>query len=194
MRSSCDSATARRVPQAARHPSPCLVLRRFIDQLPMTHILQSRTAWQRQCSTRPRRRERSVAVRAFWRNLIPSAPRNQSGLVEKKAYARSVDVGGLQCSPMGLGTWSFGNKFLWVRFELPAPAAGDHIMLHGARSWIAPVVWFGDRALPPFTQGHDVHYRAMTRAWTRSCSRSSTWWSARASTCSTRQTATARAP
>lgn len=65
-------------------------------------------------------------VKAFWERLLParhSEAARRSGLVERTLYrpAEMLPLGSLRCSPMGLGTWSWGNRFLWGYDESQDP-------------------------------------------------------------------------
>ncbi|KAG2496840.1 hypothetical protein HYH03_005245 [Edaphochlamys debaryana] len=52
-------------------------------------------------------------VRAFWKQLLPK--RGPPPATEKAVYKPSelVTLGDFEISPMGLGTWAWGNQFLW---------------------------------------------------------------------------------
>ncbi|KXZ43024.1 hypothetical protein GPECTOR_106g118 [Gonium pectorale] len=71
-------------------------------------------------------RRRELTCRAFWRQLLPGGrPKDPapSGPSEKPLYRPSemVPLGDLKVSPMGLGTWSWGNRFLWGYDESQDP-------------------------------------------------------------------------
>eukprot|EP00873_Tetraselmis_striata_P044312 jgi/Tetstr1/464576/TSEL_009332.t1 len=51
-----------------------------------------------------------AASAAWWQKLVPVAPKGKVGQVGRKDL---VELGPLSVSPMGLGTWAWGNKLLW---------------------------------------------------------------------------------
>ncbi|EFJ42320.1 hypothetical protein VOLCADRAFT_67093 [Volvox carteri f. nagariensis] len=70
-------------------------------------------------------RRSSATIRAFWQQLLPgrSKPSAPLGPTERPLYRPSelVPLGKLKVSPMGLGTWSWGNRFLWGYDESQDP-------------------------------------------------------------------------
>ncbi|KAG2432713.1 hypothetical protein HYH02_006696 [Chlamydomonas schloesseri] len=73
-----------------------------------------------QALARRRSRGHVVVTQAFWKLLLPGsfgkpASPDPSAPGERPLYkpAELVPLGELQVSPMGLGTWSWGNRFLW---------------------------------------------------------------------------------
>lgn len=74
----------------------------------------------RRCA-KPQLSRGHVVTRAFWKSLLPgsfgkpASPVDPTGPGERLLYKPSelVQLGELQVSPMGLGTWSWGNRFLW---------------------------------------------------------------------------------
>ncbi|GLI61887.1 hypothetical protein VaNZ11_004399 [Volvox africanus] len=64
-------------------------------------------------------------TRAFWQQLLPGRSKTSGtfGPNERPLYRPSelVPLGSLKVSPMGLGTWSWGNRFLWGYDESQDP-------------------------------------------------------------------------
>ncbi|GLC52517.1 hypothetical protein PLESTB_000638500 [Pleodorina starrii] len=71
------------------------------------------------------RRQAFQPVQAFWQQLLPGRSKapGPSGPAERQLYRPSemVPLGDLKVSPMGLGTWSWGNRFLWGYDESQDP-------------------------------------------------------------------------
>eukprot|EP00897_Mesotaenium_endlicherianum_P008951 jgi/Mesen1/8084/ME000434S07327 len=68
----------------------------------------------RQCRGGRKSFRKTFAVLDFFQRFTPGTP-SPSGFDEKPAFAPRDKrmIGGMDVSPMGLGTWAWGNKLLW---------------------------------------------------------------------------------